>query len=257
MDKRIGAQLYTCRKFCQTIEGLDSTMKKVSEIGYKAVQISGVPREFTGRQIKECADRYGLKIACTHRDFDEFTERFDETVQLHKDMDCSIAGLGALTPQALESKENFYEFVKQADEVAEKLGECGIKFIYHNHSQEFAKLDGKTMLDYMMENTCDNFNLVLDVYWAANAGVYPVTVMEKYAGRIPVIHYKDRKVVHWNDTDMCEIGQGVIDWDAIIDASERTGVEWAMVEQDWGWTDDDPFKALEISYKFLTEKGFI
>ena len=168
-----------------------------------------------------------------------------------------IAGLGALTPQALESKENFYEFVKQADEVAEKLGECGIKFIYHNHSQEFAKLDGKTMLDYMMENTCDNFNLVLDVYWAANAGVYPVTVMEKYAGRIPVIHYKDRKVVHWNDTDMCEVGLGTLDWDAIIDASERTGVEWAMVEQDWGWTDDDPFKALEISYKFLTEKGFI
>lgn len=257
MDKRIGAQLYTCRNFCKTAAELDDTMRKVSEIGYKAVQISGVPREFTGKQIKECADRYGLKIACTHRDLDEFTDNFSETVRLHREMDCDIAGLGAMPSRALESKENFYVFVKQADEVAEKLGECGIKFIYHNHSQEFAKLDGKTMLDYMMENTNSNFNLVLDAYWVANAGVYAVTVLEKYAGRIPVIHFKDRKVVHWNDTDMCEIGSGTLDWDAIIDACERTGVQWAMVEQDWGWAGDDPFNSLKISYDYLTTKGFI
>ena len=56
---------------------------------------------------------------------------------------------------------------------------------------------------------------------------------------------------------MCEIGSGTLDWDAIIDACERTGVQWAMVEQDWGWAGDDPFNSLKISYDYLTTKGFI
>ena len=42
MDKRIGAQLYTLREFCQTAEDFDDTLKKVSEIGYKIIQVSGI-----------------------------------------------------------------------------------------------------------------------------------------------------------------------------------------------------------------------
>ena len=36
-----GVQLYTCRDFTKTIEGVADTLKKVKDIGYKSVQISG------------------------------------------------------------------------------------------------------------------------------------------------------------------------------------------------------------------------
>ena len=42
MDKRIGAQLYTLRDFTQTEEDFEKSMKKVPDMGYKMVQMSGV-----------------------------------------------------------------------------------------------------------------------------------------------------------------------------------------------------------------------
>lgn len=38
---RIGAQFYTVRDFCKTTEALAETLKKVADIGYEYVQISG------------------------------------------------------------------------------------------------------------------------------------------------------------------------------------------------------------------------
>ena len=37
----IGAQFYTVRESCKTLDGFAETLKKVADIGYKNVQISG------------------------------------------------------------------------------------------------------------------------------------------------------------------------------------------------------------------------
>ena len=59
MDKRIGAQYYTIRNFCKTLEEFDESCKKVSEIRYKVVQLSGIG-DFTGAEVKAVLDKYGL-----------------------------------------------------------------------------------------------------------------------------------------------------------------------------------------------------
>lgn len=37
----VGAQLYTVRDFCKTPEDLAETLKKIADIGYTSVQLSG------------------------------------------------------------------------------------------------------------------------------------------------------------------------------------------------------------------------
>lgn len=37
----IGAQLYTVREFCKTLDDFALTLKKVADIGYRTVQVSG------------------------------------------------------------------------------------------------------------------------------------------------------------------------------------------------------------------------
>ena len=56
------------------------------------------------------------------------------------------------------------------------------------------------------------------------------------------------------ELQMCEVMEGNLDWDSIIEASEKAGSEWAMVEQDI--CQNDPFDCLKLSYKNLTQKGF-
>ena len=38
---KTGAQFYTVRDFCKDLDGFAETLKKVADIGYKTVQISG------------------------------------------------------------------------------------------------------------------------------------------------------------------------------------------------------------------------
>ena len=53
---RIGAQLYTVREFCATLEDFAETIKKVADIGYTTVQVSGTcpyPAEWLKEQLRK------------------------------------------------------------------------------------------------------------------------------------------------------------------------------------------------------------
>ena len=53
---------------------------------------------------------------------------------------------------------------------------------------------------------------------------------------------------------MSEVMEGNLDWDSIIEASDKAGALWAMVEQDV--CQRNPFECLKTSYDNLKSKGF-
>jgi sugar phosphate isomerase/epimerase len=53
---------------------------------------------------------------------------------------------------------------------------------------------------------------------------------------------------------MAEIGEGNLNWPAILGAAAAAGVEWYLVEQDQCY-DRTPFESLAISYRNLKEMG--
>ena len=59
---KIGAQLYTLHEYTKTLEDFEETLKKVAEIGFKYVQVSGVC-EYTPEWLKEKLEKYlnGIK----------------------------------------------------------------------------------------------------------------------------------------------------------------------------------------------------
>ncbi|MCY2924886.1 MAG: sugar phosphate isomerase/epimerase, partial [Planctomycetota bacterium] len=61
----LGAQLFSCRQFCQTLPDIADTLRKVRDIGYTAVQISGfapVPPQAVAQLLADT----GLAVAGTH-----------------------------------------------------------------------------------------------------------------------------------------------------------------------------------------------
>lgn len=257
MDKRIGAQLYTVREYCKTIEDVDKTYEKLSKIGYKTVQASGVNTELTGAELKAVADKYGIETICTHRGYNEYTEDLDKLIKFHKDLNCNIAGLGAAPGDLRTSTEGLKNFIKDFNKISGELKKEGITFGYHNHAFEFLKVDGKYVMDYLIEETDpDSFKFILDVYWLAFAGVNPAKYIRKMGDRAMVIHFKDIKALSTNAVTMCEVGKGNIDWDEVIAACEDAGCIAAMVEQDRCDEGADPFDCLKDSYDFLCTKGF-
>lgn len=254
MSIKIGAQYYTIREFCQTIEDFDESCKKVSEMGYKYVQLSGTGN-FSADEIKPILDKYSLKTVCTHRAPQNYLENIESEIEFHKTLDCKIAGLGAMPGHNAE-RETIDSFVKKFKPVVERLAKEGITFAYHNHAFEFAKIDGKFAFEIICEKmAADNFGAILDVYWLAYAGVNPAKFIREHSENIACVHFKDLRV-SGNEAVYAEVGNGNLDWDDIISACEECGVEYALVEQDFNHLDDDPFKSLKVSYDFLKEKGF-
>ena len=252
MDKRIGAQYYTIRDFCQTLEDFDESCRRVKEIGYKLVQLSGIG-DFEGKDVKAILDKYGLQAVCTHRAPQNYLENLDREIEFHKTIGCKVCGLGAM-PGFNAKKETIEEFAKNFKPVIKKLAENDLIFAYHNHAFEFEKIDGKYVFDIITDSiAADNFRFILDAYWLSYAGVNPAKFIRERKGRIACVHLKDLKIVN-NTPAICEIGVGNIDWDDVIAACEEAEVEYALVEQDT--CDGNPFDSLKISYDYLSKKGF-
>ena len=55
---KFGAQLYTVKDYMQNLEDFENTLKRVSEIGYKYVQVSGTC-DFEAEWLKEKLEKAG------------------------------------------------------------------------------------------------------------------------------------------------------------------------------------------------------
>ena len=253
MDRQIGAQYYTLREFTKTIEDFDKTCRKVKEIGYKIVQISGTPLGAT--EMKAVLDKNGLKVATTHRSFDDFLNNLDEVMEYNRILGCELCGVGSMPPKYRDSAEGVSQFIKEMNEVAEKLKKEGLYFGYHNHAFEFVKFDGKFIMERLIEESDpDAVKFIVDTYWLQFGGLNPAKFIKKLGERAMVVHFKDLKMNLEDKVEMAEVGEGNLDWDDIIGACDESGAKWAMVEQDV--CQRNPFESLKMSYDYLITKGF-
>ena len=62
---KIGAQFFTLRQHCKTPEDLALSLRKVADIGYTTVQLSGTC-PFDAQWMKEQLDANGLRCVITH-----------------------------------------------------------------------------------------------------------------------------------------------------------------------------------------------
>ena len=89
----------------------------------------------------------------------------------------------------------------------------------------------------------------LDTHWLQSGGKNPPDYIRKAKGRMSVVHFKDYKIVGGADPieqvckDFAEVGEGNLNWPAIIEACREVGVEAVIVEQDV--CPRDPFRLPE------------
>lgn len=249
MDRySIAAQLYTLREHLQNPEQIYKTLKRVKEIGYHAVQVSGMG-PVPPSELKGMVDEIGLKICVTHIPYDRLIGDIDAVIDEHKLWGCEYIGLGSMPEKFRGSLDGYIEFVGIASKIADRISDSGLKFVYHNHSFEFEKFNGKTGMDLLLERTDPKtFGFVIDTYWVQAGGANPVDWIRKVEGRMGVVHFKDMAIHNWQQT-FAEIGEGNLDWISIIKACRETGVRWYAVEQDV--CRRDPFESLGMSLQYL------
>jgi len=253
----IAAQMYTVRDFCKTPAEIAESCQKVAAMGYTAIQSSGMGREqpVSAAELRRICDGEGLTICATHISFDQMRDETAKVIDDHNTMGCSIAGIGGAPEYARESETSWIAFAKEASEVAAKLAEADIDFVYHNHSNEFAKFGDRIVMDILFdESDPDYFKFELDTYWVQHGGGSPVAWIRKCSGREPIVHLKDFAITFDREQFYTEVGEGNLQWPGIMQACEDGGVLWMAVEQDT--CPGNPFDSLRVSCNNLKSWGY-
>lgn len=252
----LGAQLYTCCRYCQTLPDIAETLAKVRAIGYTAVQVSGFGPVDPDEVAKLLADS-GLTVAATHMGWNRFQTELDEVIRIHKAWKCDHPAIGGLPGEYL-SPEGIKLFLDELGPIAEKLAAAGMDFSYHNHSHELMRIgpDGrKTWLAELYDAADPKvLKAEIDTYWIAHGGGDPAAWIRKCAGREPLLHLKDMVIGPDRQQRFAPIGEGNLNWPEILKAAAASGVRWYLVEQD-NCYDQTPFEALAASYRNLKAMG--
>jgi len=248
----LGAQLYTLRDYCQNEKDFNISMKKVAEIGYKTVQVSGIGN-IPAKTVREICDNHGLKIVITHTNPDRVLNDTENVIAEHDIMGCRHIGIGAM-PEKYRSLEWIDQFADDFLTPARKIASSGKLFMYHNHDFEFQRLGGRYIIEYLLEAfRPDEMGITLDTYWVQVAGCDVADWIERLAGRLPCVHLKDLEMIS-GKPHMAPVMEGNMNFPKYLEAFRKAGTEYLLIEQDYFL--ESPFICLKKSYDNLNKLGY-
>lgn len=246
---KLGAQFYSIRTECTTPEGIYNSFRKVKEIGYEIVQISGVC-DIEAERLRSISDEFQLPITSTHKPYASIVNDTENLIKYHQIIGCPVIGLGSMPGDMRLSLDGVRSFVESMKEPIKKINAAGMSFAYHNHAFEFAPLEGTNIFEILFEELPEA-HFIQDVYWTRFAGVDTLAVLERIAkaNRMTNIHFKDMKTEPAGP--MCPCGEGLTDFLPIAKLCKKYGIENILVEQDNAPDLGDVFVQMKSSFDHL------
>jgi sugar phosphate isomerase/epimerase len=259
MLRPLAVQLYSLREKAQ--EDFVGVLKKVADIGYKAVEPAGFwnlrPSEF-----KKIIADLGLKMYSSHSPW-AGSNNLGEVMEIASilGLDTVVCGYGPAEFQDLDAIKRTAEATNKMQEI---LARNGFTLFQHNHNFEFERIDGKLKYEIYAE-LCPNVKFQMDAFWSTNFGTEDAVEMLKlFADRTILLHVKDGilkqaqaelKVTNGTldrEIELRALGTGELDIKALI-ANLPDTVGSIIVELDY--CNIDMVTAIEMSYKYMTENG--
>jgi len=268
-----GFQLYTVRK--RMPAQARETLQRIAETGYREIETL---RNLDAVVLPLCKE-FGIRAVSAHQETAIITGNFEAwkgsfpggvpaglTWQKAVD-DAAAAGLKFmvipyLMPSERGSLDQFRAYAGQFNKAGEAVKKAGMQLCYHHHSFEFGPKEGSRPIDIFVERFDPGLvQFEIDVFWVSVAGEDPVALLNKWKGRVPLIHLKDKApglATHFAEglspNAYREIGLGVLDFAKILAAAADAGVKPYFVEQDE--TPGSPFDSIKTSIEYLKQLEF-
>lgn len=253
----LGLQMWSLREIAK--ESPIKALDQAKAYGFVEIE-AGKPANMSLEDYAAAIKERGLKVVGIHAGYDLVEKNIADAINTAK-----VLGATYITcPWAQPGGKPWtMETVRQIAANFNKAGEAckaaGLQLGYHPHGYEFLPSGGargETVFDVFANET--NPELVkfqLDVFWAFHAGQSPVKLLEKYGDRWFSLHVKDiRKGAITNlatgkapPTDNVAVGEGQIDWNAVLSTAQKVGVKYYFIEDET----PAPLQAIPASLKYL------
>ena len=249
MRLKIGAQLIIWRQRAES--DLLGVLDEVSSLGYEGIECK--PNVFKALpDAKKALTSRNLSLAGLHTGIGSVNrEKVEEAISTLENLGGKyliFSGAGGRE----NTDEDYLKNSRRLEEYGRLAREHGITVCYHNHWQEI--VNDTRGIRLILENTDPkHVSLCVDTYWVKYGGEDPLEFIKRHGDRIVYLHLKDGSTEGMRKTppEFLELGRGIIDFPAILEAAESLNIEWAVVEQDR--TNLTPKESMAISRRYLKE----
>ncbi len=245
---QIGLQLYTLRERMK--DNFVDTLKEISNIGYRGVEFAGYGN-LQARELREIVQDLGLMPVSSHVALADLEEHLASEIEYAKELGLSYLVCPYLPEPRRQSVRDYLELAESLEKIGETCRVEGLTFCYHNHAFEF--LIQTEVNEYALDSLFrltqkEAVQAELDLYWIEYARESATTYLQKYMGRVPLVHVKDMS--RDPDRRFMALGEGMLDLPQMVQVAKDSGTKWLFVEQDV--CEGDPLKSVTTSYAYLT-----
>ncbi|WP_303638275.1 sugar phosphate isomerase/epimerase family protein [Stenotrophomonas tuberculopleuritidis] len=247
-QKPIAVQMYTLRD----AGSLEQQLKIVHDAGIHAVETVGT-QNTTAADLKQLLERYSIKAISSHVALAELRADLDSVIAFNQ-----AIGNTMLVVPYLDRKDRptdaagWTALGRELGQIASKVRAKGMRLAYHNHDFELVDVNGSTGLERLFAAAGPDLQTELDLAWVARAGLDPAVMLGKFRGHVFAVHAKDNapKGHAEDEGGFAAVGQGVLDWNAILPAAATAGVQWYIIEHD---QPRDPARVIRTGAAYLRE----
>lgn len=267
----VAVQLYSVRDDAK--KDIRATLEGVKAMGYDGVEFAGL-YGYAPKELKKMCEEIGLVPVSAHVPYVDMVKDAEGILANYAEIGCKFVAVPYLNEEYRPGTEKFPEVIENIKKIGAVAKRLGMQLLYHNHDFEFIKLDGKYALDILYEEvSAELLQTELDVCWVNVGGENPADYVRKYAGRCPVVHLKDFNGEKSDDMyeligikssapkrpsnfEFRPVGSGLQDFPSILKASEESGAEWVVVEQDNPSMGLTPMECIAKSREYLKTLGY-
>ena len=246
-DLPIAVQMYTLRD----LGSVEEQFRFAADSGFNNVETVGT-HDLSVKEMNALLDETGLSVISSHVDLNTLRTDLESVVAFNE----AIGNTTIVMPYLGEEDRpqdaaGWQTLGAELGDIGAQLKEAGMQLAYHNHDFEMEEVDGKLIIDHLL-NAADPENLMwqADVAWIDRGGQDPAQLLRDHAGRVISIHAKDNYPEGEGEDEggFATVGSGRLDWDAVLPAADEAGVQYYIVEHD----SPVDYQTIADSYEFLS-----
>ena len=222
-------QLYSSRSW-----DADETFAMLANAGVREVEGFGPFVEDASR-TRALLDKHALSMPSAHFALAMVEDDPARVIATARTLGIEAVVVPFLLPDARPTnRAGWQAFARRLAASGRPVIDAGLQFGWHNHEFEFtATADGCLPIEEIAAAS-DDIMLELDLAWIQVAGQDPVVWLNRYAGRVNLVHLKDitPKGENVDEDGWADLGHGVMDYGRIVAALRATGVPRWVLEHD-------------------------
>jgi sugar phosphate isomerase/epimerase len=118
---------------------------------------------------------------------------FEDAIAVARDHGFEYIVFNYLAPEERLGLDFYRALADKLNTAAQKCRSAGLRFCYHNHDFEFEPKPTHKPMEILLERLDKNLiGLEVDTFWVSMAGVDAAAFLKQNAGRVELVHLKDR-----------------------------------------------------------------